>query len=158
MRRAVLALTLLACGQAGPETGVMEGYPAIPLAGELISGDSWSLVGQKGRPTLVVFWASWCGPCIQEIPHLNALKEEYGDRLELVGVNMGEALTQVKKTRLEHEMSYETILDEMGKISSAWRVRKLPLMLVMDKEGRIRFRGIGSEAQLKALVDSLVKA
>ena len=158
MRRVLLALTLLACGEPVPETGVMEGSLAIPLQGKILDGEAWSLSAQQGRPTLVVFWASWCGPCMEEIPHLNALKKEYGDRLELVGVNMGESLSKIQQARAETEMSYATLLDKRGEIAGSWRVRKLPLMVVMDKEGRVRFRGIGSEEQLKVLLDSLVNA
>ena len=158
MRRVLLALTLLSCGQPAPEAGVMEGVFAIPLKGQVFEGDEWSLSDQRGRPTLVVFWASWCGPCMDEIPHLNDLKREYGDRLELVGVNMGESFSKIQSARVENGMLYDTVLDEQSKIAGAWRVRKLPLMVVMDKEGRVRFRGVGSEEQLKVLLDSLVNS
>ena len=95
---------------------------------------------------------------MDEIPHLNDLKREYGDRLELVGVNMGESFSKIQSARVENGMLYDTVLDEQSKIAGAWRVRKLPLMVVMDKEGRVRFRGVGSEEQLKVLLDSLVNS
>jgi predicted transcriptional regulator len=91
-----------------------------------------------------------------EIPHLNSLVEEYGDAVKVLGVNMGENEAIVYMTQKQKGMQYSSVLDVSGVIASAWRVRKLPMMLVLDKEGRIRFRGLGTEQQLTLLLDSLV--
>jgi len=93
---------------------------------------------------------------MSEIPHLNALVEEYGEDLKVLGINMGENEAMVYMTQKQKGMAYESLMDPKGEIASAWRVRKLPLMLVVDTEGRIRFRGVGTEQQLKLLLDSLV--
>tara|TARA_B100001250_G_scaffold172382_1_gene148395 strand:- start:336 stop:623 length:288 start_codon:yes stop_codon:yes gene_type:complete len=93
---------------------------------------------------------------MQEIPHVNSLVKEYGDGVEIVGINMSESDAIVYMTQKKTSMNYETVMDPRGEIANAWRVRKLPLMVVVDKEGVIRFRGVGSEQKLKYLLDRLV--
>ena len=158
MRRALVWTSLLlACNAPVIERGVQEGELAVDLAGAVRGGTDWSLTQNLGKPTVVVFWASWCAPCMEEIPHLNALTQTYGDRIQLMGVNMGEAEPMVYMTQRQQGMEYESLLDSDGRLASAWRVRKLPLLLVIDAEGRIRFRGIATEQELKVLLDSLVQ-
>ena len=156
MRRLFIALIFLACSSAPPARGVLEGELAIPLSGTIRGGEKSSLSELRGKTVVLVFWASWCGPCMSEIPHLNALVEEYGEDLKVLGINMGENEAMVYMTQKQKGMAYESLMDPKGEIASAWRVRKLPLMLVVDTEGRIRFRGVGTEQQLKLLLDSLV--
>jgi thiol-disulfide isomerase/thioredoxin len=156
MRLLLFALMICACSSSPPQSGVLEGELALPLSGPVHGGGELSLASFRGTSIVVVFWASWCAPCMTEIPHINALVEEYGDRLKVIGVNMGENEALVYMTQRQRGMQYETILDPKGQIASAWRVRKLPLMLVLDREGRIRFRGLGTERQLKVLLDALV--
>ena len=149
---------LAACGSPQVERGVLEGALAQEMIGLTPGGEDWQLENQLGRPTVLVFWASWCGPCIKEIPHLNAIVEAYGDRVEVMGINMGEDLTTVVETQGRTSMRYDTLVDENKSLANAWRVRRLPLLIVVDSEGRIRLRGSASEQELKVLLDSLVQA
>jgi peroxiredoxin len=93
---------------------------------------------------------------MKEIPHFNALVQEYGDKVKVLGVNMGESEAVVYRTQKQKGMRYDSLMDVKGEIASAWRVRKLPLMLVVDKQGRIRFRGLATQHQTTVLLDSLV--
>ena len=156
MRSLFLTFMILACSASPPERGVLEGEIAIGLSGPVRGGEEVSLSAFRGVPVVLVFWASWCAPCMAEIPHLNALVEEYGDGVKVLGVNMGENEAIVYMTQKQRGMQYSTVMDVSGEIASAWRVRKLPMMLVLDKEGRIRFRGLGTQQQLTLLLDSLV--
>lgn len=149
---------LAACGSPQVERGVLEGALAQEMIGLTPGGEDWQLENQLGRPTVLVFWASWCGPCIKEIPHLNAIVEAYGDRVEVMGINMGEDLTTVVETQNRTSMRYDSLVDEDKKLAGSWRVRRLPLLIVVDSEGRIRLRGSASEQELKVLLDSLVQA
>ena len=149
---------LVACGSPQVERGVLEGAVAQDLTGMTPTGQEWRLEAQIGRPTVLVFWASWCGPCIKEVPHLNAIVEAYGNRVEVMGINMGEELSTVVETQDRTSMRYATLVDEQKRLANAWRVRRLPLLIVVDSEGRIRLRGSASEQELKVLLDSLVQA
>lgn len=148
----------VACSSPQVERGVLEGALAQELRGQTPEGKDWQLGDQLGRPSVVVFWASWCGPCIEEVPHLNAIAEAYGDRVEVIGVNMGEALPTIVETKNRTSMRYDSLVDEDKKLAGSWRVRRLPLLIVVDSEGRIRLRGSASEQELKVLLDSLVQA
>jgi thiol-disulfide isomerase/thioredoxin len=156
MRSLFLSFMILACSASPPETGVLEGEIAIGLSAPVRGGEEVSLNSFRGVPVVLVFWASWCAPCMAEIPHLNSLVEEYGDAIKVLGVNMGENEAIVYMTQKQKGMQYSSVMDVSGEIASAWRVRKLPMMLVLDKEGRIRFRGLGTQQQLTLLLDSLV--
>jgi len=167
MTRWLFVLFFFGCGSSGTffespggsgkiRSGVNEGNEAIAFSGTTRTGENFELESHRGKPVVMVFWASWCGPCMQEIPHINALVEEYGDAVEITGINMSEAKAKVYMTQKKMGMNYKTVMDLKGEIANAWRVRKLPLMVVVDKEGVIRFRGIGSEQKLKNLLDRLV--
>jgi thiol-disulfide isomerase/thioredoxin len=156
MRGLVLLFLIAACTSAPPARGVLEGEVAIPLTGTLRGAGELSLDSLQGTPVVVVFWASWCAPCMKEIPHFNALVQEYGDKVKVLGVNMGESEAVVYRTQKQKGMRYDSLMDVKGEIASAWRVRKLPLMLVVDKQGRIRFRGLATQHQTIVLLDSLV--
>jgi len=167
MTRLLFVLFFFGCGSSGTFfesagssgkilTGVNEGNEAIAFSGTTRTGRDFELETHRGKPVVMIFWASWCGPCMQEIPHINALVKEYGDGVQIMGINMSEAKAKVYMTQKKMGMNYETVMDPKGEIANAWRVRKLPLMVVVDKAGVIRFRGIGNEQKLKNLLDRLV--
>lgn len=156
MRGLLFILLMAACAAAPAERGVLEGEHAIPLQGSIRGGGELALQSLQGTPVVLVFWASWCAPCMKEIPHFNALVQEYGAAVKVLGVNMGETEAHVFMTQKQKGMRYESLLDVKGSIASAWRVRKLPLMIVVDKTGRIRFRGLATPHQVTLLLDSLV--
>ena len=158
MRIALVSMALFsACSSPQVERGVLEGALAQELRGMTPAGTDWQLEDQLGRPAVLVFWASWCGPCIEEVPHFNAIVEAYGDRVEVMGINMGEERSIIVDTQSRTSMRYATLLDEDKALASAWMVRRLPLLIVVDSEGRIRLRGSASEQELKVLLDSLVQ-
>ncbi|MEC7948610.1 MAG: TlpA disulfide reductase family protein, partial [Myxococcota bacterium] len=82
--RTWLLMALLACNS--PEIGPQEGRRAPDIQAASLSGEAVSLDAWRGAPVVVVFWASWCGPCRQEVPEIAALQEHYGDRIHLLGV------------------------------------------------------------------------
>jgi len=147
----------LACGEV-EERGVLEGQLAPALTGATLSGKSLSVETMQPKPVLLVFWASWCGPCKKEVPLLHSLMDQYGDSISVVGVNMGEPVTQARVAAQELGMRYPSLLDLDGSVSSAWRVRTLPLGVILDGSGRIRFRGNGLPHQPTVLLDGLIQA
>jgi thiol-disulfide isomerase/thioredoxin len=156
MRGMLLTFLIAACAAAPIEGGVLEGEKAISLQGTIRGGNALDLQSLQGTPVVLVFWASWCAPCMKEIPHFNALVQEYGAAVKVLGVNMGESEAHVFMTQKQRGMRYESLLDLKGSIASSWRVRTLPLMIVVDKTGRIRFRGLATQQQVTLLLDSLV--
>ena len=152
----LLSFFFCACFPSASETGVLEGQFAPLIQGVDLQGQARSIGEGGDKPVLLVFWASWCLPCREEVPSVNALVETYGDRVTILGVNMGEAAVVASRSAEELGMRYPSLLDSQSKIASAWRVRTLPLGVVLDRERRIQFRGHGLPTQPTVLLDGLL--
>ena len=116
-----------------------------------------SLSDYEGKVLIVSFWATWCVPCIKELPSLTRaadLLQEEG--VHVVAVNVGEGLEDVERFLARSPSSLVILLDEQSRVSTAWDVRALPTAYVIDKQGRIAMRVIGglewdSETMLRDL-------
>ena len=150
-----LGLLFQACFPSSPETGVLEGQIAPRIEGVDLQGQERSTAGVE-KPVLLVFWASWCLPCREEVPAVNALVETYGERVTILGINMGESRAIASRVSEELGMRYPSLLDAESSIASDWRVRTLPLGVVLDNKGRIQFRGHGLPPQPTVLLDGLL--
>lgn len=148
----VLALFALACG---PDVGAREGLRAPPLRGQLLTGAELDTAALSGEVVVVAFWASWCGPCRKEAPELRALAEQYGDRIHLLSINAGEPLAVAKASAAEIGVAGTVVLDVDGRLQSAFEITAIPLLLVIDGSGVIRYRGHALPSDLHRLLDGL---
>jgi thiol-disulfide isomerase/thioredoxin len=89
------------------------------------------------KPTLLVFWATWCEPCRKEIPHLIDWQKEHGSDTNIVGVNMDEDFTVAQKLIKKLGINYENIEDKKGKIADEFFIVYTPTMVLVDTKGRI---------------------
>ncbi|MGH9823629.1 MAG: TlpA family protein disulfide reductase, partial [Blastocatellia bacterium] len=110
---------------------------------------------------LIDFWATWCIPCASEIPMFNSMQQQYKDKgLEIVGVSTDEGgSAQVKPFLVQHPMQY-TVAIAGDEVKKAFGVGDtLPVTLVVDKQGRIRYShtGITSPDTLRTEVEGLLK-
>jgi len=142
-RRAAFALLVsTAAVSPGGELSPYTGEPTPPAA-ELkdAGGQPHSLSDYRGKLVLVNFWASWCGPCVTEIPSLRSLYRKLaGDGLEVLAVNVEEGPFKVHKFRQLVEMPFPVLLDPDGAVFRAWGAKVLPTSFLVDAEGRIRYR------------------
>lgn len=137
--------------QAGNAQGASEIYTGRgrvgdPVPGfELVSleGKKVSLASLRGRPVLLNLWATWCLPCIEEMPELAALQERHrAGGLVVVGVNVDAAdrLEKVEKFVADRKIPFAVWLDPGMRIASDLRVQGLPATFIIDREGRIVLR------------------
>ncbi len=158
MRVLLLILCLLAfavgCGQVAP-SGPFEGLSAPQFVAPLAGGGSQSLSDLRGKPVVLVFWASWCGPCRYEVPHVNALVQGAGDTAHVLGVNAGEDQNTAAEAIEVLGMKYPSVLDLNGSIVRAYQAQSLPLVIVLDPQGRVRYRGNTWPSRIHAFVDGL---
>jgi thiol:disulfide interchange protein DsbD len=116
------------------------------LTVNLVDGGSLDLAQLRGKVVLIDFWATWCVPCISEIPTFNQLKKEYGeDGLEVVAISLDEeGASKVRPFLKEHPTSYTQVIGDSA-VASAFSVEdsSLPVAVVIDRQGRIRFRHTG---------------
>jgi len=110
-------------------------------------GDSISLSGLKGDVVMIKFWATWCGPCREEMPHLEALYQRYS-RLgfTLLGVNVEEDSSLSDRFLGETPVSFPILFDPQNGVSELYDVVAMPSTVIVDREGNMRFIHHGYQA------------
>jgi thiol:disulfide interchange protein DsbD len=120
--------------------------PAPAVAMNLLNGGVLKLESLRGKVVLVDFWATWCVPCLSEIPMFNQLKKDYQPRgVEVIAISLDEeGAAKVKPFLKAHPMDYTQIVGDQS-TAAAFKVddSTLPVTLLIDKQGRIRFRHVG---------------
>jgi cytochrome c biogenesis protein CcmG/thiol:disulfide interchange protein DsbE len=148
----VLSL-LLAC--ASVDVAPREGRVAPEISGVGLDGQAISLGASRGRPVLLVFWASWCAPCRAEAPQIAAIARAYGDRIHVLSVNAGESIETVAATVPGMGIAGQVVLDPKGVLRRSYEVQGIPLVLVVDAQGVVRYRGNGIPSDIHRLLDGL---
>ncbi|HKP12916.1 MAG TPA: cytochrome c biogenesis protein CcdA, partial [Blastocatellia bacterium] len=124
--------------------GAVESLPAVSVS--LLNGGALNTEALRGKVTLINFWATWCVPCKAEIPMFNQFIKDHRARgLEIVGISLDEeGLPKVKPFVKENAMSYTVGVGD-GQTAAAFGVNpdQLPVTLIADKQGRIRYRHVG---------------
>ena len=102
--------------------------------------DEWP----NGRVVLVNFWATWCEPCREEMPALQALQDKLGkERLVVLAVNYGESPEKVQQFAHHTPVDFPLLLDRHMEAAKAWGVRVLPASFVLGQDGDIRYSAVG---------------
>ena len=112
-----------------------------------LNGEVASLASFKGKTVLLNFWASWCGPCRQEMPLLDAMSQRYSAAgFVLLGIDVEEDNTDAKKIVKDLKISYPILFDTENKVSKLYSVETMPTTVMVDKKGKIRFINHGYKA------------
>jgi len=150
MRRAVLAAALIswiATGCGGPSGGRAGGgpRPAPDFALEDIHGKLVRLSDSAGRVRLVDFWATWCPPCLEEIPSLKALHDAYAEKgLTILAISMDDDPEKVVPPFVEkHKISYTNLLGNPEVADAFGGVVGLPTTFLVDRNGTITDTYVG---------------
>jgi peroxiredoxin len=105
------------------------------LAGEQQSIQSW-----PGKPLLINFWATWCGPCRQEMPHLNKLYEKYkSSGFVLLGVNVDDDTAQAAGVASKLGVKFPVLPDSDKRVSRQYDLSAMPSTVLIDRDGRVRY-------------------
>lgn len=111
------------------------------LAGQTVRSDQF-----KGKVVVVDFWATWCGPCREEIPGYIALQKKYGqDGLVIVGVSLDRRGAETVKKFAEREgMNYVVVIGDATTVEAFGGFDAIPTTFLIDRDGNIRDRKTGS--------------
>jgi outer membrane lipoprotein-sorting protein/peroxiredoxin len=139
----------------GQQSSKLVGKSAPPFKLEDLSGQRFELASLRGKPVLLDFWTTWCGPCKEEIPVLEKLHRDNPD-LMVLGVDVGEDAATVRKFMGENKMTYPILLGGKDRMVESYEARAFPSVVVIDKDGVVRnyLTGYGKEtdAQLRPAI------
>ena len=126
-----------------------EAAPEIELP--LLDGETFRLSDLKGKQVAILdFWATWCGPCIAEMPIVEEVAKEFADRdVALFAINLREDAETIKEFFEEQELSVTTVLDEEGTAADTYGVSGIPTLVIVDKQGVVQVVHIGFSDSLK---------
>jgi thiol-disulfide isomerase/thioredoxin len=127
-----------------------------------IDGEMFDLKSTRGRWVFLHFWASWCGPCREEMPTIQALSESIDeDKLHFVLVNAAEDEDTIFKFMGVVAPNLTSMMDQDGQITEMWKPRGLPTTFLIDPQGQVRYQAIGgrewNEAVYIQFVQTLIK-
>jgi peroxiredoxin len=120
-----------------PSERIQVGAAAPDFEGTTLTGEKINLKDYKGKRVLLNFWASWCKPCMQEMPLLNDIHMSLGDQVETLFINVGESKGTVSEYLKEHQFSFPVTIDVTGKISKAFGITALPSTFIINEDGEI---------------------
>ena len=92
----------------------------------------------QARPVVLDFWATWCGPCREELPHLVTLSKRYAGRVDFRGINSSDAPPRVVAFTKANGISFPTLSDAGHQAAAAYGANAIPLLIVVDTHGKVR--------------------
>jgi thiol-disulfide isomerase/thioredoxin len=118
----------------------------------------------RGKVVLLNFWATWCPPCIREMPSMEQLHQQINaDDFSVIAINQMEDIDQVFSFtgQLEIDPTFEILFDSRSEVSQAYAVRGLPTTYLIDKQGNIRYRAVGgrefNHPEVVKIISGLIK-
>ncbi len=153
----LIATATVGLAMAAPVSG-----PAPNFTLKSLDGKNLKLSEMRGDVVLINFWASWCAPCRQEMPLLNALYNKYQPLgFTVLGINVEENLDDARRFLKNFPVDFPILLDGNNKVSKQYNVIAMPTTVVVDRDGNMRFlhRGYrpGDEKTYQQMVKELIR-
>ena len=127
-----------------PSASAEVGKPAPNFKLKDLEGNYISLSSFRGKPVLINFWATWCGPCFSEMPHLQDVYDEWTDKgLVMLTINAGESANKVTEFMQQYNFSFPVLLDLSSEAGTRYGVQYIPTTILIDREGIILAIKIG---------------
>jgi thiol-disulfide isomerase/thioredoxin len=131
---------------------------------DAIKGTEVSMKGLKGKVVVVDFWATWCGPCVAEMPKMKKLYAEFKDKgVEFIGVSLDQpkekgGLDQLKKFVAENEIAWPQYYQGnfwQSEFSSSWGINSIPCVFIVDADGKLA--SVNARGKLETMIPELLK-
>jgi len=149
------ALALVA-GRALPAISASAAAPDFTL--RTMGGPNMRLAEQRGRVVMINFWATWCGPCRQEMPQLSKLYDKYrGSGFVLMGVNVDDDVRNATDVAAKLAVSFPVLLDTDKAVSKLYDLTTMPSTVLVDRDGKVRYLHRGYLAGYEDTYDKQVR-
>lgn len=113
---------------------------------------------QRGNIVMVNFWASWCGPCREELPKMEALYQEYQDLgFEILAINLDDEASKAEVLLNDIEVSFPVLYDSAGEVSELYDVNAMPTTVIIDRDGKQRLVHLGYRAGDEKKYEAAIK-
>ncbi len=155
-----LALTIGALGSAS--AGQQAGKPAADFSLSDASQKTIKLGELRGKVVLIDFWASWCEPCLRELPELEKLHKQLAGRgVVVIGINIDRERKNADELIARLKLSFPSLYDPKGQVAELYDPPKMPTSYVVDQQGVVRlvsegFAGAADIAKLKTTIEQLL--
>ena len=158
--RYLLVAGLLSLAGAANAVGLQDEAPDFTL--ENLTGGNMRLEEYRGQVVLINFWASWCGPCRQEMPILDRLHHRYEDTgFAVLGINVEGESAPAQEIVDRTNVTFPILIDDGQKVSELYNLEAMPSTVVVDRDGVVRYihRGYkpGDEAKYVEVVKQLIR-
>jgi peroxiredoxin len=133
-------LAIVLAPVAGSSTAKLKGQPAPDFVLRTLDNANLRLSEHLGEVVVLNFWATWCGPCRQEMPLLDQLYNKYRRAgLVLLSVNLDDAADRAAEMASALRITYPVLLDTRKEVSRAYAVGTMPVTVLIDREGVVRY-------------------
>ena len=144
LKIAVCCLLWAAAASGAADLKAWTGGPPPALEIRDLDGRLHRLADYRGRVVLINFWATWCGPCRDEMPSIQRLKEKLAGRpFTVLAVNLDEPESRIRKFLSEMKVDFTILLDTDRMVARAWDARILPASFLVGPGGRIHYSLVG---------------
>jgi peroxiredoxin len=134
----IFAAWLGAAASAGAAALTLGSAPDFTL--HSVTGSNLRLQEQRGQVVMLNFWASWCGPCRQEMPRLDRLYEKYhASGFQLLGVNVDDDVHNATGVSSKLGLHFPVLLDTEKNVSRLYDLNTMPSTVLIDRDGRVRY-------------------
>ncbi|BBP45601.1 hypothetical protein THMIRHAS_09740 [Thiosulfatimonas sediminis] len=140
----------------------IEARPASDFSLKDINGETLMFSEKRGKVILLNFWASWCPPCVKEIPSMNRLAESFdAEKFEIVSVNFKESPQSIRDFLKQVQVDFPVLIDQDGKTSAEYEIFSFPSSFLIDANGQIRYSVNAAiewdDEQIKQQIQALIQ-